>query len=224
MIFDDFRNLLGCERFTVNACMRKSSLKKSHSPAGALEADRSGMAAWQRTATKIMFAMHLRYRTISWACRPANRPSRQICPGGFRRPSLIFCRCDLVHVRRQDVFAQAVSMYLAEATQVWEDRAAGLHPHQPRLLRLTIPRGCCPICANSLPNASNGLAFSLVWIKPLTIDYEHAVAEYPQYMALCSRARTCHAPSLPAPAIQTWHPSERNLRHKVTGDAAVNQI
>jgi LPS sulfotransferase NodH len=89
-----------------------------------------------------------------------------------------------VYIYRRDVFAQAVSMYLAERTEIWERRV-----DDP-------PETCSPTSRigydyEQLKQYLQGfLAEREQWqvffqhynIKPVTINYEEAVGGYPHYL------------------------------------------
>jgi LPS sulfotransferase NodH len=102
-----------------------------------------------------------------------------------------------VHIRRRDVFAQAVSMFMAETTDIWEDRS-GTPPQQARP----------PYDKTRLLTYANDLvAESRQWprlfahfgINPLCIDYEDAAGCYPNYLSPLLRQLDIPVVSPPPP-------------------------
>ena len=202
MIFDDFRNLLGCEPIYSERLYEEIILKKEPLAWPALW--KQIEAEWPPgsvPATKIMFryAPQISHHIVGLPTSQPAQPSKFV-PADFEALAFFFADAIWVHVRRQDVFAQAVSMYLAEATQVWEDRAGGATsastaPPPP----YDTARMLSYLRKFVAEREQWSRFFGWYGIKPLTIDYEHAVAEYPQYMApLLARAGLAMLPS-PAP-------------------------
>jgi LPS sulfotransferase NodH len=89
-----------------------------------------------------------------------------------------------VCIYRRDVFAQAVSMYLAEATEIWERRVGEPWTDGPRTPEIAYD-------SEKLKNYLNGfLAEREQWqcffqhynITPIRISYEEVAAGYPHYL------------------------------------------
>jgi LPS sulfotransferase NodH len=87
-----------------------------------------------------------------------------------------------VHVTRQDVHAQAVSMYLAEATSHWHSYAFEPPRAEPEI-PYDYPRLRRYFDDFVLEGAQWGHFFGHYGITPVVLDYAAAAADYPAYLA-----------------------------------------
>ena len=89
-----------------------------------------------------------------------------------------------VHIQRRDICAQAVSMYFAENTDLWERRsdpgstaiAGTSYPPYDRVKLLDLARRL------QLENAQWNRFFEHNRISPIHIFYEEAASDYPKYL------------------------------------------
>jgi LPS sulfotransferase NodH len=93
-----------------------------------------------------------------------------------------------VYIDRRNVFAQAVSMYLAESTQIWEKLIAGLRSRPPKpgvpadQVRYEYEK-IKPYLTGFLAEREQWqLFFRHYKITPIRISYEEAAQGYPQYL------------------------------------------
>jgi LPS sulfotransferase NodH len=115
---------------------------------------------------------------------PARRPPvPDFTPERFDAFHEFFRDAIWVSIERRDVFAQAVSMYLAEATQLWEIKAAS--PPQPGAMRpppYDRERLEVYLRAFTRERAQWPQFFAHYGITPLRLTYEDAVDNYPRYL------------------------------------------
>jgi LPS sulfotransferase NodH len=186
MVFDDLLNVMGypprdSERLYVQIVRDKTT-----EPWEAVWADvraHNHLAGY--TVNKVMF--HYTPQISSFiAGTPVVKARRffEFRPELFDAFHVFFRDAIWVYVERRDVFAQAVSMYLAEATGRWEIRAGTSRPAQPRRPDVRYDR------VKLRDHLTQFLAERAQWprlfdhygIKPLRIEYEDAVARYPAYL------------------------------------------
>lgn len=120
-----------------------------------------------------------------------------------------------VHIHRQDIFSQAVSMYFAQMTKRWEirpwreeDTAPREIPwipyDRPRLMRL--------VHAFALENAGWESFFTHYGIEPVRVEYEDALGNYPTYLdEVLARMRVKQAKAPPRRMIKLGDAT--NLRY-----------
>jgi LPS sulfotransferase NodH len=89
-----------------------------------------------------------------------------------------------VYVERRDVFAQAVSMYLAASTQIWEKRLGRPLEGGPPALAIRYDyEKLKPYLQGFLAEREQWQVFFRHYkITPIRINYEEAAAAYPRYL------------------------------------------
>jgi LPS sulfotransferase NodH len=186
MIYDDFLSVMGCpprnsER--LYAEIVKTSLVKPWAAVWETLCDRCSVQGV--VVEKVMFH-YTPYisAAIEGFALERRPPVYTFQPARFDAFYNFFRDATWVYIDRRDVFAQAVSMYFAESTQVWEIRdpaadspadAARRVPYdRARLLRLL---------RNFLNERAQWQAlFRQYGIAPLCLTYEDASANYPGYL------------------------------------------
>lgn len=186
MVFDDLRNVLGCWPGNSEILYDRIVFNKTTRPWSEVWAEVSELnTVAGYFIDKVMF--HYTPR-ISQFIERGNTLGVRRClkfkPELFDGFYNFFADALWVYVDRRDVFAQAVSMYLAEATQIWEKRL-GVHQNGDSPL---------PPVAYDGEKLRNHLQSFLAereqWqvffrhynISPLRISYEDAAAGYPHYL------------------------------------------
>ena len=183
MVFDDFRNVLGYEpvdsEILYEEIIHKRTTQTWAELWPALQRDWRVGAFW---CVKVMYH-YTPYISRFIAGQPLGRtaPVRSFAPADCDDFHRFFKDAVWVHVRRRDVYAQAVSMYFAETTGVWESRDTQAAPNivAPAYDRdkiLGYLRGFIE------ERRQWDLFFSHYDITPLSIDYEDAIGGYPQYL------------------------------------------
>jgi LPS sulfotransferase NodH len=185
MIFDDFRNALGHWPADSEILYQEIINKRTGLDWPTLWRDiQESLSAGPVWAVKVMFH-YLPYlaQFISGSTLTKTPPIRQFQPSQVASFVKFFGDATWVHIRRRDVFAQAVSMYMAETTDVWEDRTG-----KGAMLRQDRPvydRSRLLIYAEDLFKEREQWPelFAHFGIDQLSIDYEDAAANYPDYLS-----------------------------------------
>jgi LPS sulfotransferase NodH len=200
MVFDDLLNVMGCEPRNAEWLYERIVREKTTDPWQAVWAEvreRNHVAGF--TVNKVMF--HYTPQISAFiAGNPVVKVQRflEFKPGLFDAFHAFFRDAIWVYVERRDVFAQAVSMYLAEATALWEIRAG---PSPPRRLDVRYDRVKLRNHLKSFlaERTQWPLLFEHYGIKPLRIEYEDAATRYPAYLdELLARAGFCVREPVPA--------------------------
>jgi hypothetical protein len=130
--------------------------------------------------------------------RAQRGPQRQFIPALCDDFVAFFRAAIWVHIRRRDVFAQAVSLYFAEATGAWQAYADTPRP-AAQTVRYDAGRMQAMLDDIRLEDAAWQRFFAHYGIAPLAIFYEDAVAHYPSYLTpLLAQAGLAMVPA-PAP-------------------------
>jgi LPS sulfotransferase NodH len=89
-----------------------------------------------------------------------------------------------VHIRRRDIFSQAVSMYFAEMTKLWEIRPWRMEqvPREAPWVPYDRTRLMRYVRAFATENAGWREFFTHYGIVPIQVDYEDAIDNYPAYL------------------------------------------
>ncbi len=182
MVFDDFRNVLGHEpvdsEILYEEIIHRRTTQSWAQLWPALQHDWTVGPYW---CVKVMYH-YTPYisRFIAGQTLTKTPPVRAFSPADCDDFQRFFKDAVWVHVRRRDVYAQAVSMYFAETTGVWESREAGaarvVTPAYDRDRILEYLKGFIA------ERRQWDLFFSHYNIAPLNIDYEDAIGGYPRYL------------------------------------------
>jgi LPS sulfotransferase NodH len=186
LIFDDVRNLMGCPVTASELLYLEVFRRQPAKPwAAIIEHLRRENRVQDLVMAKVMFHytpyLSAAIDGIAIEDRP---PVYRFEPELFDSFRNFFRDAIWVHISRQDVYAQAVSIYFAEATNLWHQWKAGAEVvaagterrtyDRTRLLRylenLLIERACWQVF------------FEHYGISPLCLSYEDAVVSYPGYL------------------------------------------
>jgi len=224
LVIDDFLNVVGSPRLNSEILYERTALKKTQLPWGEL---------WneirERNTVHDYFFGKVMFHYIPLISRFMERnstagvgyPCLRFIPEQFDCFRNFFADAIWVYIDRRNVFAQTVSMYLAETTNVWE-----------RLLETSQNGLSAPEIADSIeavsrnPSRRSGvlpgsvvryeyeklkgylkgflnereqwqLFFRHYKIAPIRISYEEAAAEYPQYLKVLLDKTGLHAIDAP---------------------------
>jgi LPS sulfotransferase NodH len=186
VIFEDFRNVLGYGSTYSETLYDRIILRKT---------ERAWSEVWDEVnklcrvegyfVDKVMF--HYTPRISSFIDRDSTAGVKRCLrfrPELFDGFYKFFANAIWVYVYRRDVFAQTVSMYLAEATEIWERRIGEPWAYDPQIRAIRYDR-------DKLKEYLEGfLAEREQWqvffrhynITPIRISYEEAAAGCPQYL------------------------------------------
>jgi LPS sulfotransferase NodH len=184
MIVDDLRNVTGCETGVNEIFYDYIARKKAIIPWKTLWATVSAQnAVHGYFIDKIMF--HYTPLISAFIGRNSIEGVHRCLkfePDLFDHFYNFFARAVWVYVDRRDVFAQAVSMYLAEATQIWEhsDRLADQPP--PPAIGYDYGKLQQYLRGFLTEREQWQVFFRHYNIEPIRITYEDAVAGYPHYL------------------------------------------
>lgn len=235
LVFDDFLNVVGSGRLNSEILYERTALKKTQLPWNELWNE---LEALNRVHDYFLGKVMFHYTPLVSGFIERNSTSRVVYPclkfspglfDGFRN---FFADAIWVYVERRNVFAQAVSMYLAETTNVWEKlRGDGVKVHMD---------GTDPIEAVSRnPSRRSGvppgsvvryeyaklkgylqgflrereqwqLFFQHYKITPIRISYEEAASGYPQYLKELLDKTGLHAVDAPPPRRMLKVGGQRN--------------
>ena len=187
MIFHDFRNIIGTPRPGFSEILYNRIIRgKTALPWSDVWTDICTVNGFQGYfMDKIMF--HYTPLISAFIERDSIagvQTSIKFQPELFDSFYKFFADAIWVYVDRRDVFAQAVSMYLAEATQIWErhrgaQEAASAPPFEVRYNSEKLLRYLRTFLAE---REQWQLFFRHYKIKPIRISYEEAVPGYPHYL------------------------------------------
>lgn len=186
MIFDDLLNLLGHSRADgelLYTTIIRNRTKQSWQDAW--PSIREMTTFGDMTINKVMFhyVAHLS-GFIAGVRVERPRPVLVFDPERFEDFHLFFRDAIWVYVERLDVFAQAVSMYLAEATDVWERLPASPDACVQSIRRIPYNREILKDYMHNFLKEREGWCnfFKYYNIDFMKITYEDAVANYPDYL------------------------------------------
>jgi len=90
-----------------------------------------------------------------------------------------------VHIRREDIYSQAVSMYFAQMTKRWEARPwrpEDAAPSEPPWIPYDRVRLMRLVRAFAMENAGWEAFFTHYGIEPIRVEYQDALTNYPAYL------------------------------------------
>ena len=183
MVFDDLRNVLGYgpvdSEILYEEIIHRRTTKTWQQLWPELQQEWTVGSFW---CAKVMFH-YTPYISRFIAGEPLLRtpPVRHFNPADFDAFYRFFAGTTWVHVRRDDVYAQAVSMYFAETTGVWESREGGT-PQDFAAPDYDLEKLMKYLKEFIEERRQWDLFFSHYKITPLTISYEDALGGYPQYL------------------------------------------
>jgi LPS sulfotransferase NodH len=212
LVFDDFLNVVGSPRLNSEILYERTALKKTQLPWSELWNEiREGNTVHGYFFGKVMF--HYIPLISSFIERNSTAGVRYPClkfiPEQFDGFRNFFADAIWVYVERRNVFAQTVSMYLAETTNVWEKL---LEPSQSGVSTPVESVDSIEAISRNPSRRSGVLPGSVVryeyeklkaylkgflgereqWqlffrhykIAPIRISYEEAATGYPQYLKI----------------------------------------
>jgi LPS sulfotransferase NodH len=193
MVFDDLRNVLGQSRadgeLLYATIVRDRTRRKWEEVWPEI---RSASSVSGTAINKVMFH-YVGYISAHISGIPVERrrPVLEFEPERFEHFHQFFRDAVWVNIERRDVFAQAVSMYLAEATNIWERLREA--PDTPQQFSRVVPYDRTMLTGYLrnflLERQSWQRFFGHFKIQPVQINYEDAVAGYPDYLSeLLTRA------------------------------------
>jgi hypothetical protein len=185
MIVDDLANILGAPYFDAEFLYREGLARKRRSWEELWEATCAQSAIHGLVVNKVMFHYVPYISTLMTGGAITKRPPvYDFSPAQFD-PFYAFFRSSIwVYIERLDIFAQAVSMYFAEKTQLWEiteEEAGKERAAQPRIPydRVELMRYVKSFAAEA---AGWQKFFAHYGVEPIRLTYEDAVASYPAYL------------------------------------------
>jgi LPS sulfotransferase NodH len=187
MVFDDLRNVVGYYPGNSEMLYTRIILEKTDRPWSEVWNDVSKLnRVHDYFIDKVMFHYTpMISRFIEQNSIEGVRRCLAFKPELFDGFYNFFAAAIWVYIDRRDVFAQAVSMYLAEATQLWERRL-------DRPLQEDRSNAAIPYDGEKLKRCLRGfLAEREQWqaffkhykITPIRIRYEDAAVGYPHYLS-----------------------------------------
>ena len=202
MVFDDLRHLTGHPPCDSERLYRRIVAEKTAEPWETVWAD---VCEYSNTAGFVVnkFMFHYTPQISSFiAGKPVTKAEKflEFKPELFYDFYQFFRDSIWVYIERRDVFAQAVSMYCAEVTSLWEVYAGA--PARTPLLRAEVAYDGVRL----RKYLRQFLAERAQWqrffdhyrIVPLRIAYEDAAARYPAYLdELLARAGVQVRPPVP---------------------------
>ncbi|HUD65113.1 MAG TPA: Stf0 family sulfotransferase [Candidatus Sulfotelmatobacter sp.] len=207
LVFDDFLNVVGSGRLNSEILYERTALKKTQLPWNELWNE---LKELNRVHDYFFGKVMFHYTPLVSGFIERNSTSGVVYPCLKFIPELFdsfrnfFADAIWVYVERRNVFAQAVSMYLAETTNVWEklqgdavpacmdgaDTIEAVSRNPSR--RSGVPPGCVVRYEyEKLKGYLQGflrereqwqLFFRHYKIAPIRISYEDAASAYPQYL------------------------------------------
>lgn len=186
LVFDDFLNVVGSPRKGSEILYRRIVAMKTQAPWSELWNEVSQLNnVHEHVVIKVMF------HYTSYISRFIERNSTadadkcgKFIPEVFDAFYNFFADAVWVYVERRNVFAQAVSMYLAERTKVWEKIVGRPMQNDTPVPDVTYDyKKLKPYLQGFLAEREQWqLFFGHYKIAPIRINYEEAAAGYPQYL------------------------------------------
>ena len=223
LIFDDFLNIVGAYRKNPEILYEWIIRKKTELPWDEVWNEICARNRLQGYFfCKVMF--HYTPRISSFIERNTYEGvalSHEFRPEQFDAFHSFFANAIWVYVDRRDVFAQAVSMYMAESTNVWEKLV-----RQPKPGVVTIPDRPNAVPESEVRYDSRKLKgflrsflnereqwqrfFEHYKIEPIRIAYEEADRDYPHYLNELLAATGLQSVAEPPPRRMIKVGSQRN--------------
>lgn len=185
VVFDDLRNVLGygpcCSEILYDRIILKNAkcgwpevwneVRRVHDVEGYF-------------VDKVMFHYTPQISAFIEGTYRAAKPCFTFSPELFDGFYDAFRDATWVYIYRRDVFAQAVSMYIAEATEVWERRVTEPRPSDPSALLTNYDFEKLRRYLQAFLEEREQWQkfFRYYGIQPITITYEEAAAGYPGYL------------------------------------------
>jgi LPS sulfotransferase NodH len=201
VVIDDLANLAGDYPFDTEYLYRKTVLERDRE---------SWDEIWQTVGkhchiadfhvNKVMFHYTSYIATVmAGGTVTRKRPIYEFVPEQFDPFYTFFKDSIWVYIEREDIFAQAVSMYFAETIQLWEHRPAKMDkvPERPRV-PYDRPRLMQLVRSFAAECAGWEKFFAHYGIDPIRIRYEDTVSDYPGYLNELAAAMKL-TPVQPAP-------------------------
>jgi LPS sulfotransferase NodH len=183
MIFDDFRNIMGYPERDAEMLFRMIIREETIEPWEAIWATickRCNVGG--HIMNKVMFHyVPALSRFMSGEPIGPRQPVLEFKPELFDAFHAFFREAIWVYIERHDVFAQAVSMYLAESTSLWEIRLRKPHPER-RAVEYDRAALHSRLRNFLIERTQWQRFFKYYGIDPICIEYEDAVARYPHYL------------------------------------------
>jgi LPS sulfotransferase NodH len=204
LVFDDFLNLIGQQRRDSEILYNKIILAQDKQPWNEVwDEVRTLNTVHSYFVGKVMFHYAGKISSFIQGNSPAGPWDHEFTPERFNAFHDFFSDAIWVYIDRRNVFAQAVSMYLAEATNVWEKllvapgvaltSGSDTHSVEPELSDSSLKSSGSPVRyeGEKLKGYLKGflaareqwqIFFQYYKITPLRISYEDAVSCYPHYL------------------------------------------
>ncbi len=186
MIFNDFRDVVGaCDPVTGEILYNRIISRKTERPWMEVWADVGDKnRVYQYFTDKVMFHYTASLsRFIERGSTAGTGRCLKFVPELFDGFYNFFADAIWVYIDRRDVFAQAVSMYLAQTTKVWHKKGEPAEATPPAPLLDCDYEKLKGHVNDFLAEKEQWQAFFRHYkITPIRIDYEDAAPGYPHYL------------------------------------------
>jgi len=225
MIVDDLANILGAPYFDTEFLYREGlERKRRRSWDDLWEATLAQSAIHGVVVNKVMFHYVPYISALMTGGKVTKRPPvYNFSPAQFDPFYAFFRNSIWVYIERRDLFAQAVSMYFAETTQLWEMTAGGAEKERAAQPRIPYDRVELMRYVKSFAAEAAGWQefFTHYGVEPIRLTYEDAVTSYPAYLdgVIAAMGVTRVGPAPPRRLVKLGDTVNeryaRTLRHQV---------